>query len=199
MSPIETAAFGTLWVVLFVLAGLVLLLYRQLEKAYAHSTGLENVGLPPGAIIPDIEVMTSDGVGPLEFPEPHELTLLAFLTASCEACSKLVGVLEEDDVFPGRVTALVSGEHRGEFDVPEDRRLTMLWLAHPPDASHSYGVTLTPHVFVLRGRTVLASKSVQSRAGLQKLLQSAQEYEQAAPAAAPVELATAPDGTASGV
>lgn len=177
MNGIETVAFGTLWAALFLLGALVFLLYRQVEKAYAVGTGLENVGLPPGVEAPEVEIVTSNGVGALELPSNGEITLVAFLTTSCESCVKLAEVLRRGEVHSGTAIGLVSGENDGTLRGGEDGRFRMLWLAHPPDIVRSYGVNLTPLVYVLRGKTILASKSVHSAAGLGKLLQEAQTNE----------------------
>jgi hypothetical protein len=173
MSSVEMVVFGALWLVLAVLAALVLLLYRQVEKAYRTTTGLENVGLPPGVEAPDVEVMTKDGVMRLTFPSEPDLTMLAFLTPTCSDCLKLVDVLKENHLFPGQILGLVSGEGRGEITDGEDGKFRALWVAHPPDVMRSYGVTTTPLVYILRGRTVLASDSVHSRAGVERLVRNA--------------------------
>ncbi len=177
MSGLELAAFGTLWFVLALLACLVFILYRQVEKAYGASTELQNVGLHPGVEAPDVEVVTEDGTRLLRFPAPGEIALLAFLTTTCEACVKLVGELQSGEPLPGPVIGLITGEDRGEFSGADDGRFHPLWVAHPPDIIRDYGIGITPYVYVVRGRTVLGSRSVETQAGLRELLREADEFE----------------------
>jgi hypothetical protein len=177
MSGLELAVFGTLWLVLALLACLVFILYRQVEKAYAASTELQNVGLQPGVEAPDVEVITQDTTRLLGFPAPGELAFLAFLTTTCEACVKLVRELQSGAPLPGPVIGLITGEDRGEFSGSDDGRFDPLWVAHPPDVIRDYGIGTTPYVYVVRGRTVLGSRSVDTRAGLRQLLQEADQFE----------------------
>jgi hypothetical protein len=177
MSGLELAAFGTLWFVLALLACLVFILYRQVEKAYAASTELQNVGLQPGVEAPDIEVITQDETELLRFPAPGELAFLAFLTTTCEACVKLVRELQSGEPLPGQVIGLITGEDRGEFSGADDGRFHPLWVAHPPDIIRDYGIGTTPYVYVVRGRTVLGSRSVETLAGLRELLREADQVE----------------------
>jgi hypothetical protein len=177
MSGLELAAFGTLWFVLALLACLVFILYRQVEKAYGASTELQNVGLHPGVEAPDVEVITEDGTRPLRFPAPGELALLAFLTTTCEACVKLVRELQAGEPLPGPVIGLITGEDRGEFSGTDDGRFHPLWVAHPPDIIRDYGIGTTPYVYVVRGRTVLGSRSVETLAGVRELLREANAFE----------------------
>jgi hypothetical protein len=177
MSGLELAAFGTLWLVLALLACLVFILYRLVVKAYAASTELQNVGLQPGVEAPDVEVVAQDGTRLLGFPAPGGLALLAFLTTSCEACVKLARELQSGASLPGPVIGLITGEDRGEFSASDDGRFQPLWVAHPPDVIRDYGIGTTPYVYVVRGRTVLGSRSVETRAGLRELLQETEQFE----------------------
>jgi hypothetical protein len=177
MSGLELAAFGTLWFVLALLACLVFILYRQVEKAYAASTELQNVGLQPGVEAPDVEVVAQDGTRLLRFPAPGGLAFLAFLTTSCEACVTLVRELQSGAPLPGPVIGLITGEDRGEFSGADRGRFHPLWVAHPPDVIRDYGIGTTPYVYVIRGRTILGSKSVEGLAGVRELLRDADAFE----------------------
>jgi hypothetical protein len=177
VDGVQFTVFGALWVALAILTTLVLVLYRQVEKAYAATTAEESTGLAPGARAPDIEVLTAGGIGLLEFPSPRELGLLAFLTTTCEDCVDLVRLIKEERPFPGRVIGLVTGEDHGEITRSEDGSFEPYWVAHPADVVRSYGVSLTPLVYVVRGRTILASGVVRSRPGLLRLLREAENFE----------------------
>lgn len=177
MSMFELVVFGALWLVLAALGTLVLVLYRQVEKAYAAADSIVNAGLAAGTEAPDLEVMSSEGVGPLAFPSDDELVALAFLTTSCEDCVEFVDMLRERNDFPGRVIGLVSGPDQGEISDEGVERFQALWVAHPPDIVRTWGIGTTPFAYVLRGRTIVASGSVRSRSDVEELLQQAAAFE----------------------
>ena len=124
-----------------------------------------------------MEVVAQDGTRLLRFPAPGGLAFLAFLTTSCEACVKLVRELQSGAPLPGPVIGLITGEDRGEFSGADRGRFHPLWVAHPPDIIRDYGIGTTPYVYVIRGRTVLGSKSVETQAGLRELLREADQFE----------------------
>jgi len=75
------------------------------------------------------------------------------------------------------VIGLITGEDRGEFSSADDGKFHPLWVAHPPDIIRDYGIGTTPYVYVVRGRTVLGSRSVETQAGLRELLREADQFE----------------------
>ena len=87
MSPAETAIIVALWIVLASLALLVLVLYRQLEKAYLRQQRPVDAGLAAGTEAPTIAVITGRSTGPLELPGDGSLSLLVFVTTACPASS----------------------------------------------------------------------------------------------------------------
>lgn len=177
MSPLETLAFGALWLALLLLAGLLFIVYRQIEKAYNAANSPAAGGLPAGVLAPDVEVLDdSDSERPLVFADEDSRSLLAFVTPDCAACKSVLEMLQDTPPFEGPMVALVNGE-RGK-DFPGSRgSLQVLALAHPPDVVRSYGVSSVPLVYALRGRTILASKVLASRSGLEQLLAEADAYE----------------------
>ena len=178
MTSIEMVAFGALWAIAFVMGALLLLLYRQVEKAYRQDLQEQAGGLLPGVEAPPLEVLTDEGNVPLQLPYPGELALLAFMTTTCDACSKLLPILADDRVTDARVIVLVSGGRAADVDIPDNPRVEVLWLAHPPDATRRYGASIAPFVYVVRGRTVLASKTISTRDGVAELLDEARANEQ---------------------
>jgi hypothetical protein len=176
MTSIEVVAFGTLWVGFLTLGALVLVLYRQVEKAYSTSEAGESGGLLAGVEAPDVEVAGPQGTEPLRFPEPGELALLGFVTATCEGCAELVRSFRAMDDFDGRIIGLVNGEDTGELR-DAGPHVEMRWLAHPPDVIRSFGIRTVPHTYVVRGRTVLASGGAMSRRGLEQLVDNALQAE----------------------
>lgn len=179
MTSIQTLAYITLWLVFMALAGLLLLLYRQVEKAYQESVGGEASGLLAGVHAPDIEVSWEKQDQPLQFPGDETLAVLAFVSTDCEACTKLVRALDRRLDFDGPLIGLVNGERNAQFPPKGLSRVELRWLAHPPDVIRSYGASTVPMVYVIRGRTVLASKVVATTSGVERLLDEARDYEAA--------------------
>jgi hypothetical protein len=174
MKSIEVVGFGTLWVILMLLGGLILLLYRQVERAYQGQTGTQVGGLMPGVEAPEIGVLADDGKQePLRLPGPTEIALLAFVSVGCDSCTQLLNLLSGQKVFKGRAVGLVNGQTPRDYQVLR-KKMELRWLFHPPDVTRDYGITATPTVYVLRGRTVLASKVVSTKAGLEGLLADAE-------------------------
>jgi hypothetical protein len=85
--------------------------------------------------------------------------------------------LQSGERLPGPVIGLITGEDRGEFSSADDGRFHPLWVAHPPDIIRDYGIGTTPYVYVVRGRTVLGSRSVETLAGVRELLREANAFE----------------------
>lgn len=179
MTSIQTLAYITLWLVLMALAGLLLLLYRQVEKAYQESIDGEASGLLSGVRAPDIEITWDKRDQPLSFPDEQTLGLLAFVSTDCEACAKLVTAVDRRLDFDGPIIGLVNGEHNAQFPPKDLKRVELRWLAHPPDVIRSYGASSVPMVYVIRGRTVLASKVVATASGVERLIDEARGYEAA--------------------
>lgn len=168
--------FGTLWIVFATLTTLVLFLYRQVERAYTEAAGPQPAPLAPGVEAPDIEVLDTeapDGMAPLPFPVSTDVSILAFASTSCKACENVLRLLAEGSALAGPVTAVISGEGYHEFLERQDERFRVFWLAHPPDASHLYGVTIVPFVYALRGKTILSSRIARSEAEVRELLDEA--------------------------
>jgi len=105
------------------------------------------------------------------------LGLLAFLSSNCEGCNELVRALRHFEGFEGRIIGLVNGEDTDELRAAPDY-VEMRGLAHPPDVIRSYGVRMVPHVYVVRGRTVLASRGTITRKALDDLIADARAEEE---------------------
>lgn len=74
MSTIEIIAFGSLWLTLLALALLLLLLYRQVERAYQRASREQASGLAPGVEVPELEILTATGIETFSLPvrrRPH--------------------------------------------------------------------------------------------------------------------------------
>jgi hypothetical protein len=174
MKPIETVAFGTLWVVLLALAGLVLVLYRQLDKAYRESTGAVSNALPRGTKAPPVAVLGDSEIEEdLTLPE-GELAVLAFVTTACEACADLVKRLMSGEDAPSTRTAvLVTGEGYRDYVGVGEPRVTMHWIVSPADVKDDWRVSLVPMLYAVRDGIVLAASNDGSSEGVWGLLDEA--------------------------
>jgi hypothetical protein len=172
VTGIETIAFGVLWLVAVLLAFLVLALYRQVDRAYALGESQDYGGLPAGVEAPPIEIVGSRGIEPLTL-DPDELTLLTFVTTTCDSCRGFIDVLGEGN-GDYRVIVLVNGEETREFrDLKET--VEMKWLAHPPDVVRSFGVAAVPQTYAVKAGRVVGSSSATSAAGVRGLIREAQQ------------------------
>jgi hypothetical protein len=176
VSGLEISIFTALWVVLLALAALVLILYRQMERAYRRAAAAD-ASLPPGSEAPEIQVLRPDGsIEDLDLSDHHERIVLAFVRAGCEPCSRLLRELAHDGL-PERTIALVNGEGFNEYAHAQNDTFEARWLAHPPDVVRAYGVTVAPLVYVVRRGVVLSAKSTSSRQGVEELLAAADRFE----------------------
>jgi hypothetical protein len=173
MSPIETVAFGTLWVVLLALGALVLVLYRQLDKAYRESTGAATNALERGTQAPPIAVLGESEIEDLALPA-DDLAVLAFVTTSCTACDDLVKRLTSGDDAPSaRTVVLVTGEGYREYVGVGAPRVTMHWIVSPADVKADWRVSLVPMLYAVRDGVVLAASIDGSPDGVRALLDDA--------------------------
>lgn len=191
MSTPETIVSVVLWVIAASVLLLLLLLYRQVDRAYGSSDAGQATALLPGVELPPVEVMTSTGPGFLELPEGPEPSILAFIGTDCDRCSRLVETLREESVFDGPATCLfVDATPDGEAvrQAPDNsEKMRFFSAAYAPDIPRAFGVNSVPLVYVLDGKTVLAARSAADRPELEELLGAAhrQQEDLAAEAARP--------------
>lgn len=169
MTGVEVAAVSGLWVVLFVLAALVLVLYRQVEKAYRYSAGVADSALRPGSVVPDVAVVREGVIQPVPYPE-RELSFVVFVTSTCSSCRDLMQRLDSSEGVGPRVVALVTGDGFQEYSEPRNQRMATYWVSSPADVHDQFGVNLVPMVYVIRDRTVLGATHDSSDSGLRALL-----------------------------
>jgi hypothetical protein len=174
VNAAQTIVVVVFWFALIGLAGLILLLFRQVERAYRHTADVHQAGLLPGVEAPDIEVLVGSRIVPLGFPEDQH-HVLAFVNGDCDICAELLKELAVGGVFDGPIEALLmdaSGPPIDPASLPA--RISIHAVAHPPDIRRSYGVSVTPFVYFMNGKTVLSARSVWTAAGLSKLVDEAQ-------------------------
>ncbi len=151
------------------LAALVILLYRQLARAY-DAPAVGRSGVVPGSQATDVEIMTDDGLGFFEFPSSDQPFLATFVSTNCVECHKLLKVLRRL-----RVDSLVvfsAGEQNPAFAAASSG-LPLHSLGHPPDAERDYGIVIYPTTVVVRHRLVLGSTTGTSDAELTALFDEA--------------------------
>ncbi len=177
MSTPETIISVTLWVVAVTVLLLLLLLYRQVDRAYGSNEAGQSTALLPGVELPPVEVMTPSGPGFLELPAGPEPSILAFIGTGCDRCARLVETLKSESAFYGLanclfVDATPAGEAVGE--VPDNSENVKFYsAAYAPDIPRAFGVNSVPLVYVLDGRTVLAARPAADDRELTELLATA--------------------------
>ncbi len=176
MTPQQTIAISVIWIAVFVLATLVLLLYRQVDRAYRGDSGGRASLLIAGSLAPEIEVLDSGEIRSFDFSANGERHLAAFVKSGCGRCEELLGALIGPTRPPLPTTFfLIDGAALPRQDLPVDSRVFA--LAHPADVIASYGLAVVPAVYVLKGRSVLAAKSVWSSEDIAGLLDTASTNE----------------------
>ncbi len=194
MSTAETVSAVVLWLIAAGVLALLLLLYRQVDRAYGSNSSNRATALVPGVELPDVEIMTSEGPGFLELPAGSEPTLLTFLSSDCDRCSVLERTLLAENAFEGEVNCLfIDAQPSGEPEVrrPEDTESVHFHsAAYPPDLPKKFGLNSVPLVYVLDGKTVLAADSAATESELVELVEKARKKQ--------AELAEEPTGPPSG-
>lgn len=155
MTPLQTIVFGVMWLAVLTLAGLVLILYRQVERAYGADAVRGTRVLPRGSPAPPIEVLDRDRSRQLDLSGPS--ALLVFLETGCPSCEELLPALHRSSRT--RVLALVSGQGPSK-DFSAD--CETYWLTNPPDVIREYGIGTFPTAYVVSGSKIAAAASLGS-------------------------------------
>jgi hypothetical protein len=176
VTSAQTIVIAVLWVAVLGLMALVLLLYRQVDRAYAGGRASKTGGLKPGVQLPEVTIISDDGVGALELPGGPEPSLLAFVSLDCDGCNALMKTLARRKAFNGTVMAVVvEGIPRG-LPVPDLPPEVTTYAAHSgAQLRRALGITVVPLVYVLRGRTVLATGTVATDDEVRDLLETARK------------------------
>lgn len=173
MTELQAAVVSVLWLVGLVIMGLLLLVYRQLDRAYGAPSVSPGVLLPVGAVAPAVEVIDEhgkDGLGWLEYRQPTEWSVLIFVDPECQACLRLLEVIHENKFDVDRFLVVASAGEIPKELVPSERNVQWYGMTHPGNVRRDFGVHATPVVYVLKGATVLAARSVSTKAALEELL-----------------------------
>ncbi|MCP9486399.1 MAG: hypothetical protein MSC30_11100 [Gaiellaceae bacterium MAG52_C11] len=169
MTEIELIAYGTLWTLLVLLGVLVLVLYRQLEKAYA-ARAEQAPAITAGSPAPAIEVVSPAGVEIYNFPKVRSRVLATFVSPSCNDCRKLLLLLREH--FSGEeVVVFSSGEWSDGFSGAVDG-FALRDLAHTWDAARVYGLSVFPTTFAIEDGKVMGHTTQASLSAIRELLEA---------------------------
>lgn len=173
MSGLEEVTFAALWTVFAILTLLLLMLYRQVDRAYRETGSTQSAPLLAGQEAPAVEVLDGERFVNVNF-DTGRMTLLVFVSAQCEACAERMKDILSPHTFDRKTVVLVSGEGFSEYvrQVNDDFRI--YWLAHPPDAMRSYGINRVPVAYMLDGRTIVASRVLASDRDLPMLEEEAE-------------------------
>lgn len=179
MSPAQEAVFAVLWLIVLTLGGLVVLLYSQVDRAYRSDALHHSAGLRPGIEIPDFQILTTRGAVPLSLPTDDDPPyVLAFLNSGCNRCKDLLGRTAQER-YSDRRTIFLLTHGRGYPDVVKGlpSSASLHPLAFPEEAVRDFGITAFPFVYVVRGRRVLAGRTVVRESDMVELLAEASHYE----------------------
>lgn len=170
LSAAEITAFVTLWVALILLSGLVVLLYRQLERAYLATGG--EAQLAAGSPFPELEIATGDGLQLFPWPSSAATMYAVLVSTKCQKCFEALEYLPSL-IESERILVFTAGEW-----TPDVRKategLTCHVLGHPPDAERSLGLSGYPTVIATRQGHVLASTGEHTRSKLARFVTDAE-------------------------
>lgn len=172
MNALETTAFGVLWVMLLGLALLVLVLYRQVEKAYRQGTSeVAGEALAAGTAAPDLEVIRDGEMTNLDLPD-EGLILLAFVSDGCEACAAFISDLNGDNFPAVKTMLLATGANLPELDRVDESRVAIRTVVSPADVKESYRVSAVPMLYLVRDTVIIGASHDGSPDGVRALLAS---------------------------
>lgn len=171
MSGIAAVAFGLLWSGVVVLAVFVLLMYRELDRAYGRvQSRVGGGGLQAGAPMPSVLTLGPGGSRELDLnAERSGLCIVAFISTKCAACEETMALLRNRVAGDVPAVALIIGTGSKFGDYGNDK-LALHWLQNPADAPERFRVTVVPTLYMLQDGVVLGSTADGSEGGVRGLL-----------------------------
>lgn len=178
MSALETSTFTILWAFLVFVAFLVVVGFRQIERAQRSALPAPTT-LGIGERPPEIHIIGDSGIEQLEHGKaPY---LLAFLSPGCGACKSTMEHLLATEL-PLRTVAVVTAPGKSDYaDAVPPPNMSVRWIANPADARVYYKINVVPTLYVLRDGEVLAASNDGSSRGIERLLEQAQHRHETAP------------------
>lgn len=154
MSTVFYVSYGALWLLVLVLGGLLLLLYRHFGMmSLGTLEGVQRDGLPVGAEAPPISGITATGADDGWDPGRGRPELVVFASPDCEPCKTVLPAVNRLATAAGNrlgVTAIVPGPQESverlvaQYDPP--------YLCIAEDGSGAFNrfrVRVTPFAFVI--------------------------------------------------
>lgn len=195
MSTLFYVSYGALWLLLLVMAGLLLLLYRHFGvMAMGTLEGVQRDGLAIGAVAPLISAVTAEGEDLAWEPKRGRAELLLFAATDCEPCADVLPHVNRLTLSPGGkgvgVTAVVAGPREEAVGLVERHHPAFPCLADDGSGAFDrYLVRVTPFGFVIGpdGR-ILAKGLCSNAARLRNLLAAGGLDEAAAAVAVPLRV-----------
>lgn len=173
MTNVQLAVYLILWTGVAVLGTFVVLMYRELDRAYGRTQGpVQGGGLAEGAAVPPILVVGPGGTDELAIAEKPGPLLLAVVTTDCPACEQTMELLHSGANHDVPVLALVGGSGTKYSNLATDR-LELHWLHNPADAGAKLLVTVVPTLYMLMDGLVVASTADGSSDGIRALVATA--------------------------
>jgi len=188
MSPIERTVFVVLWLAVLLLAALLVMIYRQVDRAYRRSALDRMRGLPAGTPVPTVEVLADGQQTALRLDPDEAVQALVFVSTDCKVCSTLRADLNRVWPLEDRLTVLVTGE----FHKPEEAEWPgrVLWVTHSFDVAREFGVVVVPFAYAIASGAIVASRAIGGSSELRALFDEAHQIlaskEAAEPAIEPV-------------
>lgn len=172
MSTAVLVVFGVLWLAALALAGLVLIVYRELDGAYARTeASLSSGGLTEGSRPAPLLVVGPGGTEELRLADETGTRLVGIVSTDCSACEATMASLQEGLDGAPETIVLITGSQRKfvEYGRPG---LTLHWVHNTADLQFRLGVTVVPTLYLLRDGAVVDSTTDGSPGAIEELVRS---------------------------
>lgn len=170
------------WSAILVLAGLVLLLFRQVGLLHERMGPVGALTLPGGVAAGDtapvLHLTDIDGTAwQIGGPEcERRSTLIFFLSPTCPICKSLIPVLKSLALEFGGATRFIlasDGDEQAQRRMIGEERLQRFPLILSAELGMTYGVAKLPYAVLLNGEGVVAAKGlVNNREHLESLFEA---------------------------
>jgi hypothetical protein len=176
MSPGQTIAFGILWLSVIFLGALVLLVYREVERAYSVDPKRQSGGLLEGVPLPDLEVVEGTEVVPLPGLRSEDSFLMVFVKQTCRGCESMLKILRTAQLDVRAVVVVLEGR-TAEIRLTLPSTTEVYEAAYPDDTARNYGITVVPLAYVVEGGKVLVAGSPENLSEVQSLVDRAHDHD----------------------
>lgn len=177
LTSSHLVAFAVIWVLLMVLAGLVGVLYRQVDRLYRGNAPNQAVGLPVGSQVPAVSVLDGPRELTLTWADRPGPEMIAILSSTCGGCESLVEVMREEDPLPGMAKTFLVTDGPGPSNLRDVRSMWPAWTAaHPADLVDAFEVKAVPLVMIAVAGRVAAIGTPTDRTAVEALAEHARVH-----------------------